>query len=197
MKYFISDYHFFHQNIFKYEPIRQQFGEKFINEMIKRYNSVVTENDVVYMVGDIFCGFNQMKKAYNLKRTEKEYAKAIMSKLPGKKILIRGNHDRKSDSWYKDIGFADVQVIEEVDGFLVAHYPICEKYIYDINENYRPYFKEALALKQQHNIPVIHGHIHSNKLYGCPNHFNVSCEVLDFTPISIEEIKRRMNESKN
>ena len=195
MIYFISDYHFFHQNIFKYEPIRQQFGDQFIKEMIKRYNSVVAENDTIYFVGDIFCGFNQARKKFNLKRSEKEYAKVIMDRLPGKKILIKGNHDHKSNEWYRDIGFNEIKWIDEVEEFLVFHYPICNKYIDEIalqfGNEFAKIIKDILKKKNEYDIPVIHGHIHSNQLLDCPNHFNVSCEVIDFTPISIEEIRKR------
>ena len=194
MNYFVSDYHFFHRNIFDYEPIRKQFDESIIlsyeKEMIKRYNQKVKEEDTVYFVGDIFCGFNQFKKAFNLSKPEKDYSKAILEKMNGKKILIRGNHDHKSDNWYKDLGFKEVEYIIEMDNFLICHYPLCEKYWNKpfIKKEQREMWKEFIEYFENSKKYCIHGHTHSRES-GCRRHFNVSVDVNNFEPVSESDIK--------
>jgi calcineurin-like phosphoesterase family protein len=75
--YFIGDMHFFHQKI--YEPRGFSSVEEHNSELIKRWNSVVTPNDKVYVLGDFcFAGYSNL---------------SIAEKLNGKKILILGNHD--------------------------------------------------------------------------------------------------------
>jgi len=188
MIWFVSDYHFFHQNIFEYEPVRKQFQEKYIEEMIKRYNSVVKPKDTVFFVGDIFVGFNQYKRKCESMLSEKFLAKRILDNMNGNKILIYGNHDHKTDKWYKDIGFQStnayfiLNVNRKKIG--ICHYPLCEVYL-DTNTSLRE-FKKKLG-----NIDLlIHGHTHSaNPCQECEiPHFNVSVENINFTPISLEEI---------
>jgi len=198
MIYFVSDYHFFHRNIYEYEPIRKQFdGEmlSFEKEMIRRYNQEVKENDVVYFVGDIFCGFNQFRKAFNATKLEREYAKAILDRMNGEKILIRGNHDHKSDNWYKELGFKEVEFIVEMDNFLICHYPLCKKYWNNpyIKEYEKEMWKDFIEYFENNPEKIcIHGHTHSRDS-GCLKHFNVSVDVNNFKPVSLEHIKNHFN----
>ncbi len=60
--------------------------------LIAKWNNVVAPDDVVYHLGDF--AFGNFKKIT-------EYAE----RLNGQKTLIRGNHDRLSDSQYRRMGF--------------------------------------------------------------------------------------------
>lgn len=55
MKYFIADMHFNHENIIRYcnRPFE---NSNEMNEYIIKWNSVVTENDIVYHLGDVGFG---------------------------------------------------------------------------------------------------------------------------------------------
>jgi calcineurin-like phosphoesterase family protein len=192
MIYFISDLHLGHSNIFKYEPIRQTtFGshKNYIKEIIKRWNSVVKKNDIVYNLGDFIVGFNQMKRDLNLTISEKDFAKSIMNALNGRKILILGNHDHKSKSWYKEIGFDDVKHFDyiEYNGKIIFlfHYPLCDDYL-----NKETKLKEIRNEINDKVDILVHGHTHSHNW--CQNckipHFNVSVENINFTPISLEKL---------
>jgi len=90
MKFFIiSDPHFNHMNIATYCDRPTNFTEL----IIKRCQERVSMDDTVLCLGDVF-----MHKA--------EGWAAIHPQLPGKWVLIRGNHDRKrSCSWWMDNGF--------------------------------------------------------------------------------------------
>lgn len=83
----VSDTHFNHQNIATYCDRPANFTEL----IIKRWHERVKPEDLIIHLGDVQIG----------KKSE-----WIMGGLPGKKILVRGNHDRdKSADWWMDRGF--------------------------------------------------------------------------------------------
>lgn len=87
--YLISDTHFNHGNIATYCDRPSNFTEL----LIRNWQRTVKEEDTVIHLGDVFIG-------------RVEGWKEIYTQLPGKKILVRGNHDRKrSVSWWADNGF--------------------------------------------------------------------------------------------
>lgn len=77
--YIISDRHLEHPAILEFES-RPVGYEKLFRE---RWNKVVKKQDTVIDLGDVI--FNNAK---NLK--------SYMNELNGKKILVRGNHDKNS-----------------------------------------------------------------------------------------------------
>lgn len=50
--YFGSDYHFYHQNILKYQPKDRPFNsiEEMNDEIIKRHNSVIKSTDFFFSI---------------------------------------------------------------------------------------------------------------------------------------------------
>ena len=82
-----SDLHLGHHNIMSFCPqSRARFRNdvKYMNEaMVKEWNDLIAPEDLVYLVGDI--AFLPAQKAA-------EY----MMRCNGTKILISGNHDRKT-----------------------------------------------------------------------------------------------------
>ena len=79
-----SDLHFGHANILKFNPETRKYRDvEHMNvSMIQEWNLSVSEEDLVYILGDVaFCNANR--------------ATAIMRQLRGRKILIVGNHDSK------------------------------------------------------------------------------------------------------
>lgn len=82
-----SDFHFGHTNIMKFCPVtRARFKNdvNYMNEqMVLEWNSIVQPEDLVYLLGDV--AFLPAQKAA-------EY----MNRCNGTKILIEGNHDRKT-----------------------------------------------------------------------------------------------------
>lgn len=90
--------------------------EDFEERIARNWAAVVLPEDMVIHLGDI-----QMKStdAY----VHEKYIKA----LPGRKVLIRGNHDRKSAAWYCAHGWDSVweAVVMELYGqrILFTHEP--------------------------------------------------------------------------
>jgi len=85
----ISDTHYNHGNIATYCDRPKDFTYR----IVKNCKQIIKPNDLVIHLGDVFIG--------NLKDYDH-----IWQNLPGRWILIRGNHDRKhSISWWMEHGF--------------------------------------------------------------------------------------------
>lgn len=85
--YLISDTHFNHKNIATY----CQRPADFTDIIIRNWNNIVRPEDTVIHLGDVQIG------------AKSEW---IIPALTGRKILVRGNHDReKSNTWWMEHGF--------------------------------------------------------------------------------------------
>lgn len=161
-KFFISDTHFFHDNMLKFtddagKPVRDF---KSVNDMhgymIEKWNSVVKENDYVYHLGDVTFQYH--------------YAfEVLMKSLKGKKRLILGNHDRIKGTKLLDF-FEKVELWKGFKeyNFTAVHIPLMLSSLRD-------------------GAYCVHGHVHQNSLNN-PNYINVSVEVRDYTPVHIDTI---------
>lgn len=159
--FMISDMHFGHENIIKYENRPFFDAEEMTNTIIKRWNSVVQRDDEVFCLGDV--SFKN-----------KDITTSIILGLNGIKTLILGNHDRsKSNKWWHEVGFQEVSKYPIIVGefYILSHEPI--------------YLTESMPYAN------IHGHIHHLK-YESKQHFNVSVECIDYTPMNFEDIKKEI-----
>ena len=177
MIYFISDTHFNHINVIEYCNRPFKDIHEMNNAIIDNWNEIVKDDDIVYHLGDFALG-------------KKEYINDIVSKLKGKIYLIRGNHDNWSASTYEKLGFNILRnppIRLDEYKLILSHTPIPDKLIP------RGYIN-------------IHGHIHNKLLYECiekydsklyseKKHINISCDVTEFKPISIEKLMTCLNEN--
>lgn len=162
--WFTSDSHFCHKNIIKYCDRPFCDVEEMNSELIRRWNSVVAEDDVVYHLGDLYLG--PADRAYSL-----------LSALNGHIILIRGNHDRHSNDWYLERGIAEMysSLILTVNDkrILLTHEPDKR-----IGEDYNLHF---------------FGHIHNDDHRGtfptiARNGACLCVELWDYTPVPLETL---------
>ena len=94
--FFASDYHWAHKNIISYDkrPFKDELENE--SEILKRHNSIVTENDDFYFLGDL---------ALMYKKEERERVESLLWQLNGDKHFIKGNHDHKETiAMYKEVG---------------------------------------------------------------------------------------------
>jgi len=165
--FFIADTHFGHRKIIQFCADSRPFDtiEEHDNALIDNWNSVVTEEDTVYVLGDFFLG--------GYKRTDR--IKEILSLLKGKKILIQGNHDLdKTSSHWISLGFDKVLPMAVYKGCLLTHIPIDSGEI-------RGQSKRGRFLAN------IHGHLHdegNTPDLNFSGRFCVSAEAVELTPIS-------------
>ena len=79
---YISDLHFGHVNILKYDNRPFSSVEEMDEAMTELWNETVSPKDTTYILGDI---------CWN---TSYEAWKATLSRLNGTKFVVKGNHDR-------------------------------------------------------------------------------------------------------
>lgn len=182
--YFISDTHFHHKNILRYEPSRLDALKDFLgvdlgsftddeenqeallkahdDMLIKNWNDVVKGDDFVWFLGDLCC-------------CGKERAREITSRLNGRKRMIKGNHDVWSDDFYRSLGFE-----------YVSKYPVVLKKKFILS--HAPLDNEST---QFYNI---YGHIHLEHCKHIPTKTDFSqcvcVERQNFKPIRIEEFDK-------
>jgi calcineurin-like phosphoesterase family protein len=86
--YIISDTHFNHEKIKTYCDRPENFTEKIVHE----WRQIVKPEDLIIHVGDVFIGpVSGWDYLYPF--------------LPGRKVLVRGNHDKRSPQWWMEHGF--------------------------------------------------------------------------------------------
>jgi calcineurin-like phosphoesterase family protein/2'-5' RNA ligase len=168
--FLISDLHLDHTNIIKKSYCNRPFKSKWdMNVNIcKNWNNKVEHSDVVYFLGDLAFGRGSHKTSY------------WVDKLKGKIVFIKGSHDIS-----RGIKFHEKQILE-YNGykFFLIHEP-----------HYAPKNWDGW---------VIHGHKHNNDMERYPfingenepKTINVSCELLDYTPITFDELTLDLDKIK-
>ncbi len=91
MNYYISDLHLFHEASIGFDGRPFRNLEEMHAEIVRKWNSKVTNGDTVYILGDMSM------------RGKNEDLIALVAILKGKKVLIRGNHDDVSDLRYRQL----------------------------------------------------------------------------------------------
>ena len=151
MIYLITDTHLGHANMVKHCGRPANFTKLIYNNWSKK----VRHDDTVIHLGDIAW-------------TEPDLQK--MMKLPGRKILIRGNHDKRRTQEYLDMGFILVadELTMDFDGMKVLF-------------THKPKFGHTADIN-------IHGHLHSlhrediSRLY-----WPLSLEHMGYRPIALNQ----------
>ena len=163
--FFIADTHFGDERILRYENRPFDSKEAMDSEIIRRWNEVVCREDAVYLLGDFGAD---------------GYESDILSKLNGEKILIKGNHDTKSNDEYRNFGFSEVYDLPVIlDGFWILSH-------------------DALYVNENMPYANLFGHVHNSPIFKdfSNQHFCVCVERIDYTPIEFEEIKRFVSGKK-
>lgn len=162
-EFFTSDLHLGHNKAIFYCNRPYKNADVMDQQLIKNYNNLITNDDEVYIVGDV-----------SLKRKiHPGYYMSVVSQLKGRKHLILGNHDTLNPFTYiSTAGFHSVHTSLEIsiDGIdmILCHDP---------------------AISQMDRSKVfICGHVH-NLFKVLKNVINVGVDVWDYKPVSFEELK--------
>lgn len=123
----ITDTHFGHDKMVQYCGRPENF-----NELIVRGLNVLDKDDILIHLGDICIG------------RDAEWHQCIIQRIGCKKILVRGNHDKKSNEWYMSHGWDFV----------------CESFSLKIGSDRILFSHEPKHLSR--NDFNIHGHFHNN-----------------------------------
>lgn len=176
MIYFTSDLHFGHNREFIYKPRGFNSIIEHDVELIKRWNEVVTENDQVYILGDLMLNDN-------------DHGAECLQQLKGIKSFIRGNHDTDTRvNFYTEdrcnVGYCGDALRLDYNGyhFYLSHYPTLTGNL------------EKESLKQM--TLNLFGHTHSKSKFfeDRPYMYNVAVDAHNGYPVSIDEIIKDMKE---
>lgn len=181
--FFIGCTHFGHEKMYsfvnrdgtKVRPFKN--AEEGDAEIAKRWNATVGKDDKVYVLGDVAFTNKSLK---------------ILGDLKGKKILIKGNHDILKPGEYLKY-FKDIRAYHKLESEVLSHIPI-----HPISLYRRKHGKYWLN---------IHAHLHSEVVMSAestdpddafracntedPRYFSVCVERINYTPISLDEIRKR------
>lgn len=174
--FYIADWHYGHANVIAYDNRPFKNFEDMNVALVERWNNAVSNDDTVYILGDMFW-------------CRDEEALQVLCKLNGHKILVRGNHDSYSSRFVKAFErVVDYLEIKDNDrNVVLCHYPI-------------PCFKNHF--KGWYHL---YGHVHISfeanmmehdkylmeELYLKPcNMFNVGAMMpyMNYTPRTLDEI---------
>ena len=169
-----SDLHLFHENIIAYCGRPHETVDQMNQKIISAWNEVVASDDRVIVVGDLSAGLGPRKEALQ----------KIIGDLPGRKTLIRGNHDHQADMWYICAGFESVADWTFEDGMLFIHKPA---------PSMNP--ESVRVFEQMSPDIVVHGHIHSRDRT-IPGHFNVAWDRF-YRLVDLEEVKSANRAHRN
>lgn len=175
--FYISDTHFGHFNIIKHCNRPFSTAEEMDNTIIQNWNKVVSDNDTVYILGDLAFSKGAKEPAEYLRQ------------LNGKKIMIVGNHDydisKNRSKYLKNNLFSGIydyleisdSLGKEMKKVILSHYPMAE---------WNGFFRGSIHL---------YGHVHNNKqnmsyeiMKKINNAYNVGADILDFTPRTLSEV---------
>ena len=172
--FFTADLHFGHNEIIKFCDRPFYDVSEMNSAIINNWNSKVSNDDHVYIIGDVFYGGRDA--------AEIKSAVAIVEKLNGKLHLVAGNHDfpylKNMDYHYL---FADVDQIRylkhEGEHIFLCHYPMAE---------WSGFYRGSWH---------IYGHIHNAKdsafLYmkNLDKALNAGVDICNFMPVTFYELK--------
>ncbi len=163
--YAISDTHFGHEKLVTLSNRPEDFTKRILRALQD------VKGDVLIHCGDFCIGKDEYWHEQFRIHTFGQYKK---------KILVRGNHDGKSDSWYYDHGwdFVCTSFTHTFYGknIVFTHIPILQTDKFDFN---------------------VHGHLHGNNhrhqdkhaaLYNREWHRDLAPEIHNYKPVSLESI---------
>lgn len=164
-----SDTHFNHANIIKYCNRPFSSVEEMNETIIENWNKVVSEDDIVYHLGDFALG-------------DKSLIPNILKRLNGHISFIMGNHDNlnimeklsNEDHLITDLFWEEVIKVGKKT-IILNHYPFSS--LPDPNYN--------------DNIIQLHGHVHStpDKPWNYfDNQYDVGVDNNNFTPVNLAEL---------
>lgn len=177
--FFTSDTHFCHNQQFLYEPRGFSSVEEMNESIIERWNSIVSNEDIVYHLGD------------TILNNDEEGIKCF-NRLKGHIIILRGNHDtiNRMNKMIESCHNLDSNSFEWATvlklgkrSFYLSHYPTMTS---NIDDEKKPWNKV-------HNLC---GHSHTNDkwLHWNTGSYHVELDAHNCYPVSIDTIINEIRE---
>lgn len=142
MKYYISDLHFFHENVLRFDSRPYSSIEEMNKNLVENWNDTIKQGDEIYFLGDFSFGKNPQTID-------------IIRNLSGIKYLVKGNHDGRylKDIQFKNLwnGIFDIFEVDDTVDNRPVHITLCHYPILSFKGRYRE------------NFFHFYGHIHNSK----------------------------------
>lgn len=169
MIFFTSDLHIHHANIIKYCQRPFNSVEEMDNAIINNWNSVVAQDDSVWVLGD----FTMSNDKILINRT--------LSRLNGNKYLVLGNHDspacKFSGFWSEVHELTHISVERET--LVLCHYAMRVWY------------------KSHHGSWHLYGHSHGSLSEENNLSFDVGVDAWSYAPVSFNQIAKKMADKRD
>lgn len=171
--FYSADLHLGHYNIIKHSNRPFRSVEEMDKKLIENHNSVVSNDDDVYFIGDLCYKSNDPIK--------------YLKQLNGKKHLIIGNHDGSiTKNPVARKMFVEIEHYKEIldnnRRVILFHYPIAE---------WNGYFRKSYH---------IYGHVHNNfenpvfaYMDSLNNCFNAGVDLNNFMPMTLDDFIKKGN----
>ena len=191
--FFTSDTHWLHSNVIRYDNRPFSTVEEMDETLIKNWNKVVKDGDIVYCLGDFgFCSLGKIKD--------------ILDRLKGTKILVLGNHDRHSVTGYYNAGFSlvcnELTIKFGKTMCKLSHYPYRESKLKQWWEMFR-FKKDYRSINKRRPVRgieevLLHGHTHSGSVMidKKRKQIHVGCFLHNYTPVSLQKVLNMIQEIK-
>lgn len=169
--FLISDLHLQNENIIKYcnRPFTDANDQT--EQLIANWNATVTSEDTTIVLGDFIMG-------------AADNVGTLLYRLNGKIILVQGNHDtpKKLEIY--------AQHPEKIQVHQLYHFPY--KNLYFICCHFPLVHPDFASMIARDNSEVVYcfGHVHEKTPHiNLEDHsFNMSADVVNFTPVNIDSI---------
>jgi len=183
MNFFTSDIHFSDVETMKHDDRPFKSIKEYDKQTIKTWNKMMTKNDTLYVVGDLFDCNHKNSELYKI-------AAPYFKKIKANIVLILGNNEDRIIEYFFDgsfkrfkdyclsIGIKDVKKNLKLkfggEKFYLIHKPI------DKIEGY---------------VNIV-GHLHRSRGMWYSFGLNVSCDLNHYRPYSEDDILFQLNEKK-
>lgn len=169
--FFTADLHSGHSNIIKFCKRPFENIEHMDEMLIQNWNSVVSNNDNIYLLGD-------------LSFRKEDYTNKFLDQLNGQKFLVKGNHDHhlksstlKRFAWVKDYYELKIDDGDKPQKIVLFHFPI------------------QTWNKCHYGSYHFHGHVHSSVNECKFRRYDVGVDANNYTPIEFNDIKEKLTDA--
>lgn len=183
MIFYIADTHVAHANVLKFDSRPFETIEEHDEVIKNNWNNVVSNEDIVYCLGDMHWGKDEEVYQY-------------VKQLNGRKVCIKGNHTLKQFSNKLRKEFEDVKDYKEITDngrhIIMCHYPImCYKGSYD-PKTYMLH-GHTHTTREQDFVKRWTQELRDSKILNtdsCGNIYNVGAMMpwMSYTPRTLDEI---------
>lgn len=171
MIWITADWHFSHDRDFIWQARGFNSVQEMNETIVKNYNSLVGEDDDVYVLGDLMLG-GPSAAAGNLR---------LVSQMNGRLHLVRGNHD--TDTRWR--AYAELPNVVEQENAIYLNY---NKYHF-----YLSHFPTLTSNFEDDKKPwqrtlSISGHCHSKNHFNEGTSFNACVDAWNCRPVQLNEV---------